>query len=76
MFMDCQFPRGIMYLSFFYVNSLLMFINFYVKTYVMGQVGKVDNRKVTSNGTKVINNSTKVTINGAIDIPLEDKKHY
>ena len=42
----------------------------------MGQGGKVDNRKVTSNGTKVISNGTKLTSNGAIDIPLEDKKHY
>ncbi|XP_065912225.1 very long chain fatty acid elongase 4-like [Dysidea avara] len=31
-FSGCQFPRGIMYLNFFYVNSILfLFINFYIR---------------------------------------------
>jgi len=60
-FIDCQFPRGVMYLNFFYVYSLLvLFINFYVRTYVTGRSGK-DKGKVVCNG---------------VNMPLEDKKHH
>ena len=68
-----------MCLNFFYVNSLLLlFINFYVRTYVLTRRrgGKAENTKVTSNGIKVINNGAKVISNGAVGVPLEDKKYY
>ena len=74
-FSNCPFPKRIMYLNFFYANSLLMlFINFYVRTYVMGRGGKVhtDSRNITNNGTKAISNSTS---NGTGGVPLQDKKH-
>lgn len=66
-----------MHLNFFYVNSLLLlFINFYLRTYVMRQRrGKVDNRMITSNSTKVVGNGTEVIGNGTVHMPLEDKKH-
>ena len=46
---------------------------------MLGRRGKVDNKKVTINSTKVIGNGTingtKVIGNGTISVPLEDKKH-
>ena len=66
-----------MYLNFFYVNSLLLlFINFYLRTYAMGQCrSKTDNRMITSNSTKVVGNGTEAIGNGTVYMPLEDKKH-
>ena len=66
-----------MHLNFFYVNSLLLlFINFYLRTYVMRQRrGKTDKKMITSNSTKVVSNGTEVIGNGTVHMPLEDKKH-
>ena len=66
-----------MHLNFFYVNSLLLlFINFYLRTYVMRQRRiKTDNKMITSNSTKVVSNGTEVIGNGTVHMPLEDKKH-
>ena len=63
-----------MYLNFLYVNSILiLFINFYVRTYVLRR-GSTSASKAED--TNIISNGTKVTSNGTASVLLEDKKHY